>query len=277
MMSDEVYQVPLAEFTKARDALAARLKAEGRKDESAAVKRAAKPSLPAWAANQVVWHAPSDWARLQAAAASLRAKHAEGASPEALREAAREQREALQACESRAAEALVRDGHAAGPTVLQKVSHSLLALASGAAAQPPGRLEHDLPPPGFDTFAGLSLAAPASRAAAPAAATPAHAASAPASAAKKPAAPPREDAHERARRRAALAAAEARHADSRRRVQKAEAAVAEADKHRQTLERQLEAARVALEDARRQLQEAAAEATVAERALETLRSKTGGD
>ena len=129
-MNDELYQVPLSQFTTARDALVARLKAAGNDSAAADAKRARKPSVAAWAANQVVWHARAEWARLQAAAEALRKKHEKATSPEELRQAVREQREALQACEARAAELLAKHGHDAGTGVLQKVSRTLLALAT---------------------------------------------------------------------------------------------------------------------------------------------------
>ena len=71
-MTDELYQVPLGEFTAARDALAARLKASGDKDAAAAARKARKPSIAAWASNQVVWHAGEEWQRLRAATQALR-------------------------------------------------------------------------------------------------------------------------------------------------------------------------------------------------------------
>ena len=49
--ADDLYGLPLGEFTATRDALAARLKAAGDKEAAAEVKRARKPSVPAWAAN----------------------------------------------------------------------------------------------------------------------------------------------------------------------------------------------------------------------------------
>ena len=51
---DQLYGLPLEEFTKARDAEARRLRAEGDKDAAAAVKALEKPTKAAWAINQVV-------------------------------------------------------------------------------------------------------------------------------------------------------------------------------------------------------------------------------
>src|SRR6185436_8887237 len=52
---DALFKLPLAEFTGARNNLAARLKREGRANDSNRVKALAKPSLSAWAVNQLHW------------------------------------------------------------------------------------------------------------------------------------------------------------------------------------------------------------------------------
>src|SRR5918996_2415213 len=50
---DRLYGLPLGEFTAARDELAGRLRGEGEGDAAAEVKRLRKPSVAAWALNQV--------------------------------------------------------------------------------------------------------------------------------------------------------------------------------------------------------------------------------
>src|SRR4030095_1217058 len=52
---DALFTLPLAEFTGARNALAARLKKSGRGDGAVNVKALAKPSISAWAVNQLYW------------------------------------------------------------------------------------------------------------------------------------------------------------------------------------------------------------------------------
>ena len=51
---DRLYGLPREEFVGERDALAKELRADGRRDEAAAVKALAKPTVAAWAANQAV-------------------------------------------------------------------------------------------------------------------------------------------------------------------------------------------------------------------------------
>src|SRR5437899_2866053 len=48
---DTLYAVPLAEFTRRRNELAARLGQAGRREEAAAVRRLRRPSVPVWAIN----------------------------------------------------------------------------------------------------------------------------------------------------------------------------------------------------------------------------------
>ena len=250
-MTDELYQVPLAEFTPTRDALAARMKAAGDAKAAAEIKGAKKPSVPAWAVNQVVWHASKDWQRLQAASEGLRQKHHEGAPAEELRRASAEQREALQACEARATEFLVKHGHAASPAVLTKVQHTLLALAYGVAGVTAGRLEQELPAPGFEVLSGLSVA-PARRDPAPSKGR------------------PESDAKERAQRRAARTAAEARRAESRKALEKARQKLSADAERLQKLEKQIAEARDTVTAAREQVEAAEKEHQAAEAALEEL-------
>ena len=263
---DDIYGAPLGEFIATRDALAARLKAAGDKSGAAAAKGLRKPSVVAWAANQVVWHASAEWQRLEAAARGLRRAHEHAATAEELRAASREQREALLACESRAAERLKHDGHAVGAGLLQKVGGTLLALAYGVPGAIPGRLEQELQPPGFEVMAGVALASaptvrplPQDGSQGPTAAS--------SSAPPGPSLAPGPSDEERTRRRTAPARAESRAAFSRRALEAARARLAERDERRLELERELDAARLGCEDARRQLESAEAQQASAEAAL----------
>ena len=69
---EDLYGLPLEEFTPARDALAKELKAAGRKDEAAEVKSLRKPSLAAWALNRVARDDPDSIEELRTAGAELR-------------------------------------------------------------------------------------------------------------------------------------------------------------------------------------------------------------
>src|SRR5688572_23945205 len=62
---EALYRLPLAEFTAARNALAARAKKAG--GDADAIKGLVKPSISAWAVNQLFWRHRQDFDRLMAA------------------------------------------------------------------------------------------------------------------------------------------------------------------------------------------------------------------
>src|SRR5688500_20280489 len=57
---DRLYGLPLGEFTQARDQLAAELRGSGNRDAAARVKKLRRPSVAAWAVNQLVRHHRSE-------------------------------------------------------------------------------------------------------------------------------------------------------------------------------------------------------------------------
>jgi DNA repair exonuclease SbcCD ATPase subunit len=233
---DRLYELPLEEFTKARDELARRLTAAGDAKAAAEVKRARKPTLPAWAANQVVRKAPEEWERLRRAVRELRERHGRRGAATSLREAARAQSDALKACERQAARLLAEHGHPAGPALLHTVVRTLLALAHGAPGATPGRLERPLEPPGFEALAGVAPPAAASSQAA----------------IERSGSRPKAD----EARAAALRAARMRREKAQARVLEARTRLAAEDRRVKDLERQLEAAHRARDQARRELRSA---------------------
>src|SRR5687768_15461476 len=70
--TDSLFQGSLTEFTAARNALAMRLKKEGRAADAERVKALAKPSAPAWAVNQLFWENPKAFDRLIAVGERVR-------------------------------------------------------------------------------------------------------------------------------------------------------------------------------------------------------------
>ncbi len=52
---DALFKLPLGEFTSARNALVAQLKKAGRHAEAGEVNALGKPSVSAWAVNQLYW------------------------------------------------------------------------------------------------------------------------------------------------------------------------------------------------------------------------------
>lgn len=69
---DALFQLPVDEFTSARNALANRLKAAGRADAASRVKALPKPPLSAWAVNQLYWRHRTAFDALLAAGDRLR-------------------------------------------------------------------------------------------------------------------------------------------------------------------------------------------------------------
>jgi hypothetical protein len=242
-----IYQQPLAAFVAARNDLAARLKARGDRAGAERVRSLVKPSVPAWAVNQVFWTARAELDRAMEASRRLRARqHAAGPSAGTeLRQALRERREALAAALRKAEESLTRAGHAATPAVMQRVSATLDALSAGPEGTAPlGRLEKEREPPGFEAF---TFPPPVT---ATGSSTLAAAEEAPGSAEAPPA----------AEGRAFVARAESEVAARQRAV---EAATAEAEAARA----RLEAARTSADEAQRRLGEAEQRAGEAEEAL----------
>jgi hypothetical protein len=160
---DRLYQLPVAEFTDARNALAAELKTKGDKDAAARVKGLGKPTAVAWAVNQVYWGDRARWDALVTALAEVAAAQREalgGAGAAALRDATRRKAERLQEAVRAAERALVASGGAIGLGVQPRLSSTLEALASprppdAVSEATPGRLASELQPRGFDVALGL--------------------------------------------------------------------------------------------------------------------------
>src|SRR5437763_7463382 len=119
---DELYGLALDEFVRRRDALAKRLRADGRREEAAEVAALRKPSVAAWAANQAIRSQPKAARELWAAGDALLAAHeailAGKGSGDALREASARHRAALRELLAAAAGLLDSHGRSPSPTTL---------------------------------------------------------------------------------------------------------------------------------------------------------------
>ena len=156
---EELFKLPLGEFTAARNALAAQLKKEGRTAEANEVKALAKPSASAWVVNQLYWRHRESFKRLLATGERLRRAHAKDLTGDAARDAVNARREAMMELTKLAELIVLRDGnHSATRDLMRRVTTTLEALSSYAAspdAPIAGRLTDDLQPPGFEAVAGL--------------------------------------------------------------------------------------------------------------------------
>jgi hypothetical protein len=242
---DELYALPLEEFTRARNDLARRLKDAGDADAAAEIRGLAKPSVVVWAVNQLARRDPDGVRRVVEAGARMREGQREalaGGSAASLERAAADERDAVAALAREARDVLSGGGRAASPSTIDRVAETLRAAAvneEAAAALERGALREELEPAGFDLLAGMPVS--------PRRPTP----KAKPKAAEKP---PGVDAEERRRR-----VAEAR--DELKRAREAERAA----------RRDAREARAAAEAAERAAEEAAAAVEEAEAALERVR------
>ena len=295
MQADELYGLPLEQFIPQRGALAKALRADKRRDEAATVAALRKPSVAAWAVNQLVRTQPSGVQELYAAGDELRAAQARllagTGDGRALRAASDRERAAVDALVQAARGLLSSDGHELSPAVVERVADTLHAAALDEAAREQvreGRLERELRHVGLglgeaaDPFA-VAPPAPRQRAAKPAAGE--AKARAPAPPARPPAAKPsaeerraareqakreREERERRERERAeARKAARVAEAAAKRRVERAGHALRAAEERRGRAAKALEQADEALAAAQAEADEAAAAHEQAQAELDT--------
>jgi hypothetical protein len=223
---DQLYGLPLAEFTSARNEAARELRAAGRRDAAEQVKALRKPTAAAGAVNVLVREHREEVEQFLRAATLLRDAQFSGKGD--LATATRQEHEAL--------ERLTRIG---GETVRQTL---LAAAVDDDAAQQlrAARLERELEPRGFGTLlahaGGLSRAVPVTP---PAAVRPM--APAPSRAQQTPVRPERKQPDD--------GAARARLHDAKTALLAAEAEERQARRHWEQTRRELEKARDAVEDA----------------------------
>jgi hypothetical protein len=157
---DSLFKLPLAEFTSARNELAKQLKKADRADEADRVKAIPKPSLSAWAVNQLYWNHRKEFQRLLDAGKQLaeaQAAQLKGTGTD-MRPRITARREAVSTL-LQLADALLRDGgHGATPDTLRRIETTLEALSTSTSipgTPEPGRLTEDVAPLGFESLAAL--------------------------------------------------------------------------------------------------------------------------
>lgn len=157
---DALFQLPLAEFTAARNTMAAQLKKSGRADEAARVKALAKPPISAWAVNQLFWRHRKLYDRLMTSGEEFRnAQAAQLAGKSAdIRKPLEARRKALAELAQAAAGLLKDASHPPTPETMRRVTTTLEALSTLASvpdAPRGGQLTDDVDPPGFEALAAL--------------------------------------------------------------------------------------------------------------------------
>jgi hypothetical protein len=129
---DRLYALPLEEFTRERDEVAKRLRKEGDRTAADAVKALKKPSVAAWAVNQVRRDRPEDVRNLLEVTEELHRVYAglsSAGARERLGEAADMQRDLIRSLVRCAEELLEAGGHGANEQTLNKVADTLRAAA----------------------------------------------------------------------------------------------------------------------------------------------------
>jgi hypothetical protein len=153
---DRLYELPLGEFTAARDDAAKRLRADGERELADEVKRLRKPTLPVWLANRLARERALDVKRLVKAGKAL-AESQGGGSAEEFAEARREEQHALERLGEAARELAGREG--AGAPAVERAVQTLRAASvteEGRELLERGRLTEELEPPGFDALMGMA-------------------------------------------------------------------------------------------------------------------------
>ncbi|MEM6293771.1 MAG: hypothetical protein AAGA54_21025 [Myxococcota bacterium] len=158
---DALYRGPREAFVVERNALAQRLKTQGRLAQADEVRALPKPSVSAWAVNQLWWHHRPAYDALHEAGAALVALQQAGASV-AGQQPNEARRAAIATLRAQAETVLSGAGHAVTAATLRKVTRSLEASAAGGSFGGDGqlgRLHTELAPPGFGQIAQFGVPA----------------------------------------------------------------------------------------------------------------------
>jgi hypothetical protein len=172
LAGDELFGLPPEEFVATRDEVARRLRREGDTEAARRVKALRRPSLSAWAVNQLARSQQQALEGLLVAGERLRAAHQAalaGGDAADLRAATRAEREAVAGLVSAALDRLREAGHPTTETTRDRIAATLHAGAASPEAADlvrHGRLTADLDPSGFGAAPGGPAAAPGRPAAA---------------------------------------------------------------------------------------------------------------
>jgi hypothetical protein len=149
---DELYRVPLDRFVPARTELARSLG----KEAATVVRRLEKPSILAWALNQLFWRERGIFDRLVDAAARVRSEQSAAllGRSNALRDASAAHTAALSDARQAAVRLLTQSGHPATPDALRVIDAALEAVPW---RERPGRLVRPPAAQGFGALAGMAV------------------------------------------------------------------------------------------------------------------------
>jgi hypothetical protein len=168
---DRLFRLPLDEFVSARNTLAAALRKGGDAASAAAVKDLDKPSVTAWAVNQVWWTDRRAFESMLEAGTRLRDEQRASLQGKAgnMREAVEARQDAIGSVVELAVRAMGGSDRVS-PAMRQRIVATCDALATGDV--PPdtrlGRLTRDVQPVGFGALSGMFEAAASAAVPAPA-------------------------------------------------------------------------------------------------------------
>jgi hypothetical protein len=147
---DDLYGLPLDEFTKARNALAKTLAGS----EKQAVASLVKPSLAMWVINHLYWHNKPTYRALIDASEKLRAAHRAALSGRATdtRKAGELHKTTLEKAFAQSIGTAEKKGVRTTDAVRETVRRTLAALPTD---EPPGRITREPPPAGFSLLTGI--------------------------------------------------------------------------------------------------------------------------
>ena len=265
---DRLYQLPLDEFTSARNTLA---KASG--EDGSWIRGLVKPPVAAWAINQLAWRQREVYDALLRAAAEMRRAHAAvlaGRSGD-VRGAGKQHEERIDAALKASVGILEADGHPVTDATRQAIVTTLRSLPGD---EPPGRLTRTLQPGGFEMLAGLSIGGKGGTMKAPVRHMPAPARPAAPAPARKKAGDDGPDRKAIARARDAITAATRTLRDAEHNARREEFERARTAREAEKAAKAVQAAKDALEQAQRELDEAEQQATAAARASEAAERRT---
>lgn len=152
----DLYAKPLDEFTPQRDRLAKELKAAGDDDAAKRVKALRKPTVPVWAVNRLAATQANDLDELLDLGNRLREAHAQllgGGDATQVRDLAAEERDVVARLTDHAKALLEAAGQKPTPATLERISGTLLGLATdseAATAARAARLDREVTRGGFD-------------------------------------------------------------------------------------------------------------------------------
>lgn len=163
---DRLFELPLAEFTAARNQLAKTLKAAGDTAAADEIRALAKPSAPAWAVNQLTRVERRAVGDLLDAGEALRREQErvlrKGGTTDSLREAAARQRDAIDRLTRRAQAVFDETGRPATAPMIERIARTLQAASvdeDGRRLLEAGRLTEELEPVGFGAFGAFHVPA----------------------------------------------------------------------------------------------------------------------